>query len=219
MMKKTALIVAFIAIIATIPFLIWNIPVDSKQQNGIKIFKPKVEERNVFITVMGKIDSSTVEEIKENLENFYAAKVSILPPTKILTETKVKNLNKYDASEILKIIKKTHKDKKGKILMLTSLDISVKERELNGVVYKNWGVWGLGGMNGRACIVSNFRMGKNRSDRFVNTAIHEIGHTLNIPHCEADVKCLMNDAKGRAMDYENNFMCESCRKKISWKVQ
>lgn len=218
-MRKITLILAIITIITAIAFLIWNRPLESNSQNGLNIFKQKAEERNIFITVMGKIDSNTVNEIKESLENFYSAKVNILPPTDILSETKVKNLNKYDAGEILKIIKKTHKDKKGKILMLTSLDISVKERELNGIVYKNWGVWGLGGMNGRACIVSNYRMGKNRSDRFVNTAIHEIGHTLNIPHCEADVKCLMNDAKGRAMDYENNFMCESCRKKISWKVQ
>jgi archaemetzincin len=218
-MKRFSLILIIAVFVTAIPFLIWNKPVESNKPSRIKIFKPKVEERNIFITVMGKIDSNIVNEIKSNLENFYSAKVNILPPTEILTETKVKNLNKYDASEILKNIKKTHKDKKGKILMLTSLDISVKERELNGVVYKNWGVWGLGGMNGRACIVSNFRMGKNRSDRFINTAIHEIGHTLNIPHCEADVKCLMNDAKGREMDYENNFMCESCRKKISWKVQ
>jgi archaemetzincin len=59
---------------------------------------------------------------------------------------------------------------------------------------------------------------KNHSDDMVKVVIHEIGHTLGIPHCETNIKCLMNDAKGKGSQVKNELLwiCNDCRKKIKY---
>ena len=61
---------------------------------------------------------------------------------------------------------------------------------------KNWGIFGLGSLSGKNCVVSTARFGNKHFDRLSKVSIHEVGHTLGIPHCNSDVNCLMNDAKG-----------------------
>jgi archaemetzincin len=73
-------------------------------------------------------------------------------------------------------------------------------------------------MSAKPCVVSVKRLGKNHSDEMVKIVIHEIGHTLGIPHCRTNIKCLMNDAKGKGSQVKNELLwiCNDCRKKIKY---
>ncbi|HSB47786.1 MAG TPA: archaemetzincin family Zn-dependent metalloprotease [Candidatus Bilamarchaeum sp.] len=87
-------------------------------------------------------------------------------------------------------------------------------------------VFGLAGR--RSCIVSMARLDprfygplkdpeKARAlfkERLLKEAIHEIGHTLGLPHCE-DKKCVMVYSNSVAdVDFKGTAFCGSCKKVI-----
>jgi archaemetzincin len=85
-----------------------------------------------------------------------------------------------------------------KILGLTEVDIST-----TGDDVPDWGIFGLGSCPGRTAVVSSKRLKrrpKNREHvlfRISNVAVHEVGHTFGLPHCdEHEVECVMLDAEG-----------------------
>ena len=41
-------------------------------------------------------------------------------------------------------------------------------------------------------------------ERFAKTAVHEIGHTLNLSHCETQ-GCLMEDATGKVSTTDGEY--------------
>jgi len=100
----------------------------------------------------------------------------------------------------------------GKIVGITNVNISTK-RTLNDVTYNDWSILGLGAIGGQSCIISTKNMVTNHNDRLSKVTIHEVGHTLGLPHCDYDINCLMNDAKGKAIkvDSEKKWMCNKCR--------
>ena len=89
---------------------------------------------------------------------------------------------------------------------LTNKDISTTDGEI-----KDWGVMGLGYRPGNACVVSTFRLNKERiSDQFYKVCIHELGHTAGLDHC-SQKSCFMRDAEGgNPIDQEREF-CKDCR--------
>jgi archaemetzincin len=93
-----------------------------------------------------------------------------------------------------------------KIIGVTNLDISTTK---NGIV--DWGVMGLGFCPGKACIVSTFRLSKNKtSEQLFKVAIHEMGHTFGLPHCGMKC-CFMRDAEGGNPTNEEKEFCTKCR--------
>jgi archaemetzincin len=85
-----------------------------------------------------------------------------------------------------------------KILGLTEVDIST-----TGDDVPDWGIFGLGRSPGRTAVISSKRLSrrpKNREHvqfRVATTAVHEIGHTFGLPHCdEHELNCVMLDAEG-----------------------
>lgn len=92
------------------------------------------------------------------------------------------------------------------VIGLTSKDISTTKGNI-----PDWGVMGLAYRPGNACVVSTSRLAKaNISTQFYKVAIHELGHTQGLPHCENET-CFMRDAKGgNHLNKQNNF-CSSCK--------
>ena len=74
---------------------------------------------------------------------------------------------------------------------LTDKDISTTKGQI-----RDWGVMGLGYCPGNACVISTYRLSKADLDsQFYKVVIHELGHTLGLPHCK-DTTCFMRDAEG-----------------------
>lgn len=190
-------------------------PVKSSPANPIKptpVVKPTMN-----LVSLGDVPDSDIKFVKKELEDFYHVTVIVHKQIPLDPKLRAKGTEKYQANAILKFLEGRFKNSKGKVLAITSKDICT-ERELNGTVYKNWGVFGLGSLGGKSCVVSTHRFGSKHFDRLSKVTIHEIGHTLGIPHCESNSDCLMNDAKGKGgkVDTEKKWICGSCKKKIKW---
>lgn len=99
-----------------------------------------------------------------------------------------------------------------RILGLTAADISTTK----GAIH-DWGVLGLGSIDGRSGVLSRFRCDKQGKDplraraRLAKVAVHELGHTLGLDHCP-HVGCLMEDAEAKVATCDREYdLCARCR--------
>jgi archaemetzincin len=108
--------------------------------------------------------------------------------------------SRYRAEKLLDFLEPFADEAGGdvKILGLTEVDIST-----TGDAVPDWGIFGLGSCPGRVAVISSKRLqrrAKNREHvrfRVATTAVHEIGHTFGLPHCEErEAECVMLDAEG-----------------------
>ena len=82
-----------------------------------------------------------------------------------------------------------------KIIGITAKDISTTKDEIY-----DWGVMGLGSCPGKACVISTFKLKTPNkplfNERFLKVALHELGHTMGMPHCTYSSTCFMESAEG-----------------------
>jgi archaemetzincin len=103
-----------------------------------------------------------------------------------------------------------------RILGLTGADISTTK----GDVF-DWGVLGLGRIDGPSGVISLFRCRKgartatHARERLAKVAVHEVGHTLGLDHCP-NRGCLMEDADGRVATCDREYdFCARCRQLLA----
>ncbi len=102
-------------------------------------------------------------------------------------------------------------------LGLTSVDISTTK---DG--HKDWGIFGLAFSPGRGAVISSHRLKKGAKGRehfafrVTNTAIHEIGHSLGLAHCDEE-RCPMQDAEGSiaTTDSSDQVLGPECAAKLA----
>ena len=91
-----------------------------------------------------------------------------------------------------------------KVLGITDRDISTTAHGR-----KDWGIAGQAQLGERGAVVSSFRAKGQLGD----VAVHEIGHTLGLPHCP-HAGCVMQDAHGKIARVGTHF-CATCAAKIT----
>jgi len=70
---------------------------------------------------------------------------------------------------------------------------------------------GLSFQPGNACIASTFRLDKqNLLDQLFKVAIHELGHTQGLDHCNVKT-CYMRDAEGKNTTDQEIGFCDKCK--------
>lgn len=155
----------------------------------------------------------------QSLAYFFANEVVVLPVKALPTGAYYPPRSRYRAEKILdQMVTETPADAQV-MVGLTTVDISTTKGE-----YEDWGILGLATVSGRECVISRFRAARGaKSDlhtrqRLAKVVVHEIGHTLGLPHCP-EYGCLMEDGKGSVLttDHELDF-CASCRKAVSGRV-
>jgi len=179
-----------------------------------RMMSPVSSEGSLKIGVIyfSPIDVKLKKDLLYNIGITYRCNVDEIEGLRTLpTEAYFKARNRYRAPIILEYLKTIHGY--DKIIGVTSNDISTTSRG----VY-DWGVLGLGYCPGKSCVISTYRMKTSNKalfkERFIKIALHELGHTMGIPHCAKDLKCFMSDAEGtvRSVDREEMSLCSSCKK-------
>jgi len=172
-----------------------------------ELSKPVIYVKVIYIQPLGDVNIEYLKIVKNSVESFYGFKCVIKDKVPLTTDLLAASRIRYDAGKILSKFNTNEN-----LLILTEKDIACRKNQ-----YPEWGILGLGYRPGTTCVVSTFRMKRNVSkliiiDRLKKVAIHEIGHNLGLDHCENDIHCLMNDARGtiKQVDTEKIWLCSKC---------
>ncbi|MHA1459219.1 MAG: hypothetical protein ACTSQR_06095 [Promethearchaeota archaeon] len=177
----------------------------------------------IYLQRIGDIDSGILIALKKNLKWFfkkYNIKVVILPdPLPVLDSEYKPKKRKYNARKIRKrLIVHGRKKNYYRILGVLNIDIFTKQSKyLYGVAYppnnKSFG----------GALISVFRLNEKFYRRTENVtqfeqrvykvAIHELGHTFGLKHCEN--LCVMRSSNSLVdADRKPSKFCEECGDRI-----
>jgi archaemetzincin len=163
-----------------------------------------------------ELPADDVALVKSALEGIVGLKVKVLPPAALPAEAWYAPRRRYRADKLLDFLDPRLPVEGKRILGLTGADISTTK----GKVY-DWGVLGLGRIDGKSSVISRFRCAmKSRGaaharERLAKVAVHETGHTLGLEHCPT-LGCLMEDAEGRVATCDREYdFCARCRKLLA----
>jgi archaemetzincin len=173
----------------------------------------------VAIQPLAEVDELVIQRIRAGIEEFFPVRVVVRPPAELPPDAFYKPNQRYRAEKLLVFldsIANDHGNEYLKLIGITSADISTTK----GEVY-DWGIFGLGYLPGRVCIVSTFRLGRKKVgevkffERLVKVVNHELGHNFGLGHCPVPA-CLMEDARGKVktVDQETGELCPDCQARL-----
>ena len=170
----------------------------------------------IAIQPMGPMTAERLATVKKVLETTYGVEVEILETKPLPKEAWYEPRSRYRAEKLLTFLDAKTPEKYRIVIGLTAKDISTTKEE-----HEDWGIFGLGELDGRVCVVSTFRLGARGADeaklrvRLRNVAVHEVGHVMALEHCPIK-GCVMQDAESsiETVDRETGEFCDDC--KVKW---
>lgn len=181
---------------------------------------PKPKPKPVIaLQSLGNCSAKDIEQAKQGILTLYDCEVKIAPVVALPQKAYYEPRARYRADKLLDFLE--HDVKLGfecvKIVGLTTKDISFTKGEVF-----DWGIFGLGSLDGKTCVISTFRLGAGKADatmqmqRLIKVINHEIGHTFGLEHCPVK-GCLMQDAQGliKTVDEEQGAFCDDCHQRIA----
>lgn len=172
--------------------------------------------RRLYIHPLGpELPDEDADFVRRSLAAFYAMDVRMLPRSPLPSDAYYKPRARYRAEKLLDHLQASLPEDGFRVLGLTGKDISTTKDN-----FEDWGILGLATVDGEACVISTFRTKKGAKSpehariRLGKTAVHEIGHTLGLPHCP-NAGCLMEDARGTVTTTDGEYdLCHDCRAKL-----
>ena len=166
----------------------------------------------VAIQPLGRVKSEDVARVQAGIRNLYAVDVEVLPEKPLPQAAYYPPRERYKAEKLLDSLERETGRRFTKVVGLTTRDISTSKDDII-----DWGIFGLGRLGGRACVVSTFRLRAGKATdpvfqaRLVKVLNHELGHTFGLDHCPA-AGCFMQDAGGKiaTVDGESGKPCTAC---------
>ena len=121
----------------------------------------------------------------------------------------------YNSTQILKGLLSLNGKNPEKIIGITDVDLFIPILTF---------VFGEAQLDGPAAVVSTFRLkpefyGLPRDenllrDRLTKEAVHELGHTFDLRHCQ-DYECVMSSSTyADEIDLKGNGFCDECKKNV-----
>ena len=176
---------------------------------------PAAEEIKIALQPLGKVPADVVEKVRVHLEEIYAVRVEVLPSKELPASAFYRPRERYRAEKLLDWLEANTAATFTKVIGVTASDISTTKGEVF-----DWGIFGLGQLGRRPCVISTFRLGRDvpRGKMLLRTqrvAAHEAGHTFGLEHC-ATPGCMMSDAEGKisTVDNETGRLCDRCRERV-----
>lgn len=200
MKRKTVFVVAGLLLTACLSFQFIFQEIAASPSVATKQEKPA--EKRIRIQPLGSGCSEAF--IREAIGQIrrYVSNVELSPRVDLPASAYYRPRGRYRADSLIQWMGRQAK-RDEVILGITTVDISTTKNE-----HVDWGVMGLGFCPGNAAVASPYRM-KNRAD-FWKVAIHELGHTVGLPHCPVNT-CFMRDADGGNPKAEEKEFCPKCR--------
>lgn len=164
----------------------------------------------------GDVPAAQVKLVADALEAYFDCEVTIQPAIDLPQSAWYAPRKRYRADSLLRFLHRNLEPEYDRAFGLTAKDISTTKEP-----HEDWGIMGLGSSLGKVCVVSTFRVkkgvGKKQFEtRLKRVALHEVGHTMGLPHCPNNT-CLMRDANGKVstVDEEGDELCNQCKVAIA----
>ena len=170
------------------------------------------EKRGVIAVLpLGKVGEDVVRIVTDGLQGVLRVPVDLYDAVHMPAETYMERRGQYDAMSILKHIRDQHAKPRVKTLGLT-------EKDLGNPILTF--VFGEAFLGGPAAVMSCHRLYRGVGEslvsreqflaRVIKVALHEIGHTFNLPHCHVG-HCVMRASNSLAeLDSKLGYLCNYC---------
>lgn len=160
---------------------------------------------------MGRLGDLAVHIVAAHLQIYLEVPVDILEPHEVPEDAFQRHRQQFDAGLILQYLTQLPYAGHSRIVGLTNVDLCIP-------ILTH--VYGQAEVGGRVAVISIARLRQNEDgtnapldqyyERVAKVALHEIGHTLAIYHCD-DPRCLMHySPRVRHLDEVELFFCERC---------
>ncbi|MCA9637162.1 MAG: hypothetical protein KC420_14140 [Myxococcales bacterium] len=195
-------------------------PIQAAQEAQEPSDTPTPPRSEVVLIVLGSFPDELLDPIEETLREVLPVEVRRGGTRPLPKEAYYAPRRRYRADLLLEHLDRAAAEEApgARYLGLTDVDISTTKGK-----HKDWGIFGLAYVPGRAAVISSFRLKRGvRSPehfafRVANTAVHEVGHSLGLDHCE-EPGCPMRDAEGSiaTTDSSNKALGPECAEQLSY---
>src|SRR5579859_1375156 len=172
----------------------------------------------VHLLPVGKLDASLLEDLRVSIPRSLGVACEVLPSALDPAAVYHAERQQYHSSEILQRMQSLVRPQDWRILAVADLDLYIPILKF---------VFGEAQMGGPCAVVSAYRL---RQDfygldgdeallrlRLLKECVHELGHTLNLRHCE-DYSCAMASSHAvEWIDLRESTLCASCQSKVEAK--
>jgi archaemetzincin len=175
--------------------------------------------RLVHLLRIGKTEISTLEFLRQAIPQSLPVDCDILPFDLDPTPTYHAERQQFHSSELLKRVVNLVRPKDWRFLAIADVDLYIPILKY---------VFGEAQIGGPCAVVSTFRLrqqfyGLDRDDavlreRLLKESIHEIGHTLDLRHCQ-DYRCVMASSHAvEWIDLREVALCKNCRSRLESEI-
>jgi archaemetzincin len=172
--------------------------------------------KTIQLLQLGEISPALVAGLREGLTRELSVPCEALPPAPHPSYALNPVREQYCSTQILAELATRPTPPGSKLLAITSGDLFIPILTF---------VFGEAQMNGTCAVVSTFRLRQEfyglppdvelLQSRLIKEAVHELGHTLGIAHCE-DYNCVMAPSHAvEWIDLKNMALCEVCRAAVA----
>jgi len=171
------------------------------------------EPRVIRLVPLGDVEPELLDAVSKAITARVNATIEVAGREELPAEAFYKPRKRWRAEKLLEFLD-ARAAGAWRVVGVTNAEISTTKGDI-----VDWGIAGLGTIGGPACVVSAQLYKKHSKTkavmlrRFSDVAVHELGHTLGMPHCESK-GCVMADAKGNAIksaDHSTGEYCGPCR--------
>ena len=167
----------------------------------------QVEEngKTIIIQPFAGFSPSLIDSVAQQLRKINP-NIKINQPIELPLTAYNSHKTRFRADSLIRFLY-TKVEPNSTVIGLTDKDISMTKGDI-----QDWGIMGLAYCPGKSCIISTYRLSKkNLYNQLYKLAIHELGHTQGLGHCEKDSSCFMRDANGYNHLDELHDFCWWCK--------
>ncbi|SPD75460.1 conserved hypothetical protein [uncultured Desulfobacterium sp.] len=168
-----------------------------------------LSEYNIVISPVGNVDNEIIKPISKEIVKVFGFRTDVITLLDDLDFALDVSRNQYHSTRILEKLDSLAPPDAVKIIALTDVDLFIPI-----LTY----VYGEAQLGGRACIISTNRLNDGIGSispgsyhfRLAKEAIHELGHTFKLRHCQ-DHTCIMHYCRSiDDVDMKSDQLCRYC---------
>jgi len=173
----------------------------------------------VHLLPVGRIDLALLEELRLGIPRILQAKCEIHPMALDPAAAYHAERQQFHSSEILQRMQSVLRPGDWRLLAVADVDLYIPILKY---------VFGEAQLGGPCAVISAYRLkqefyGLDRDDgllreRLLKEAVHELGHTLGLRHCEAYTCSMASSHAVEWIDLKERTFCESCRSQVESKI-